>query len=78
MIWTHLEVLRRKIAASALATFPHGAHDDAVDSTALALNDLPTRGRESTIITFYRRWAEEHVIAVPNLPPISAASLHRD
>jgi hypothetical protein len=56
-----------------LATFPHGAHDDAGDSTTMALNDLRTRGLEPGIITYYRRYLQAQGIAVPNLPPISAA-----
>ncbi len=56
-----------------LATFPNGAHDDQVDSTTLALNDLRTRGREPGLIGYYRRLLEQQGIAVPNLPPVSAA-----
>ncbi len=55
-----------------LATFPNGAHDDQVDSTTLALNDLRMRGREPGIITYYRRLLEAQGIKVPNLPPVSA------
>ncbi len=56
-----------------LATFPHGAHDDQVDSTTLALNDLRTRGREPGIIAWYRQSLEQQGIKVPMLPPIPAA-----
>jgi hypothetical protein len=56
-----------------LATFPNGSHDDQVDSTTLALNDLRTRGREPGIIAWYRQSLEQQGIKVPTLPPIPAA-----
>ncbi|HJU18898.1 MAG TPA: phage terminase large subunit [Stellaceae bacterium] len=41
-----------------LTTFPHGRHDDQVDSTAQFLDWFKQAGREPGIYAYYRMWAE--------------------
>ena len=51
-----------------LAAFPHGRHDDQVDSTAQALDWLKQAGREPGILGYYRRLSQRQDRPSPSEP----------